>query len=123
MRREGAETVIEFGDDGRGLDLARIRERAVQDGMMDEDAALTDEQITQLVFEPGLSTASEVTQTAGRGVGMDVAANEVRQLGGSIHIESARGQGARLHHTSAIYAGDQPGAAGAHRPKKPTRCR
>ena len=96
LRREGAETVIELGDDGRGLDLSRIRERAAQENMIGEEDALTDEQIMQLVFEPGLSTASEVTQTAGRGVGMDVAANEVRQLGGSIHIESRSGHGARF---------------------------
>ncbi len=96
LRREGAETVIEFADDGRGLDLERIQARAVQHGLVAEGDALSEAQVMQLVFEPGLSTATEVTQTAGRGVGMDVAANEVRQLGGSIHIESRSGQGARF---------------------------
>ncbi len=106
LRREGSETVVELRDDGRGLDLERLLERAIAAGLVDVDADISEADVMQLVFQPGLSTATEVTQTAGRGVGMDVVANEVRQLGGSIHIETQAGLGAqfilRLPFTLAI---------------------
>ena len=96
LRREGSETVVELRDDGGGLNLPRLRELGIEAGFLDKDDDPGDEEIMQLVFKPGLSTVAEVTQTAGRGVGMDVVANEVRKLGGSIQIESESGVGTRF---------------------------
>ncbi|NLD67356.1 MAG: hybrid sensor histidine kinase/response regulator, partial [Limnobacter sp.] len=83
VRREGSEVVLEVGDDGSGLDRGAIRRRAVQRGLLREGAVLSDSDLDALIFEPGFSTADEVSRLAGRGVGMDVVASEVRQLGGS----------------------------------------
>ncbi|MBT8136234.1 MAG: Hpt domain-containing protein [Gammaproteobacteria bacterium] len=106
LAREGSEMIIVFRDDGRGLDVDRIRERASAQGLINRSAALSDSEILQLVLEPGFSTATEVTQAAGRGVGMDIVANVVKQLGGSLDIASTPGQGAtftvRLPLTLAI---------------------
>lgn len=106
LRREGSEIIIEVVDDGRGLNLEAIREKAVEKGMARADQILTKEQAVQLVFEPGFSTASSVTQSAGRGVGMDVVATQVRNLGGSISVKTEPGSGtlisARLPFTLAI---------------------
>ncbi len=96
LKREGADTVVELRDDGRGLDLQQIRARGIEAGLLGADEEHSEAEIMQLVFEPGLTTATEVTQTAGRGVGMDVVANEVRKLGGSVQIESQAGQGTRF---------------------------
>src|SRR5690606_34666310 len=83
VRREGSEVVLEVGDDGSGLDRGAIRRRAEERGLIREGAALSDGDLDALIFEPGFSTADEVSRLAGRGVGMDVVASEVRQLGGS----------------------------------------
>ncbi len=104
--REGAEMVIEIRDDGAGMDLDGIRDKARALGLIEADAELTETEVLQLALEPGFSTASELTQSAGRGVGMDVVANVVKQLGGSLAIHSVRGRGAtftvRLPLTLAI---------------------
>jgi len=93
-------------DDGRGLDVDGIRAKAYEKGLLKPDSKVTDEEIMQLILTPGFSTASTVTQSAGRGVGMDVVANEVKQLGGSLQISSVTGQGSnfmiRLPFTLAI---------------------
>jgi chemosensory pili system protein ChpA (sensor histidine kinase/response regulator) len=68
-----------------------IREKAVALGLVDRHAKLTDEEAMQLILEPGFSTAGHVTQAAGRGVGMDVVATEVKKLGGGLFIESTQG--------------------------------
>jgi chemosensory pili system protein ChpA (sensor histidine kinase/response regulator) len=96
LRREGSQVVIDVTDDGAGLDVATIREKAQALGLMDPAATLTDSDALQLILQPGFSTASRVTQAAGRGVGMDVVANEVRQLGGSLDVLSQRGVGTRF---------------------------
>jgi len=106
LRREGSEVIIDVGDDGRGLNLEAIREKAVEKGMARRDQVLTKEQAVQLVFEPGFSTAGSLTQSAGRGVGMDVVATQVRNLGGSISVKTEPGRGTiistRLPFTLAI---------------------
>jgi chemosensory pili system protein ChpA (sensor histidine kinase/response regulator) len=104
--REGPEIILRLSDDGAGLNLAMIRERAIERGLMSADAGLTDHEVMQFILTTGFSTAGEVTQISGRGVGMDVVNSEVKQLGGSLHIESEAGKGAvftvRLPYTLAI---------------------
>jgi chemosensory pili system protein ChpA (sensor histidine kinase/response regulator) len=96
IRREGSEVIIEVGDDGGGLDLAAIRRKAYEKGLLAENQRITDEQAVELILQPGFSTASELTQAAGRGVGMDVVDNEIKKLGGSMRIETRTGDGTRF---------------------------
>ncbi len=96
LQREGAEVVILVEDDGAGLNIPAIRDKARQLGLLRPGQDLTDEEALQLVLEPGFSTADRLTQQAGRGVGMDVVATEVKKLGGGLYIESTQGQGARF---------------------------
>jgi chemosensory pili system protein ChpA (sensor histidine kinase/response regulator) len=96
LQREGAEVVIVVEDDGAGLNVHAIRAKARQMGLLRPDQDLTDEQALQLILEPGFSTADRLTQQAGRGVGMDVVATEVKKLGGGLFIESTPGRGARF---------------------------
>jgi two-component system chemotaxis sensor kinase CheA len=91
--QQGGSIYIEVGDDGKGLDRDRIVAKAVQNGLVAADQALTDEEAFALVFRPGLSTAEKITEVSGRGVGMDVVKRNVEALGGTITIHSARGQG------------------------------
>ena len=106
LRREGSEIVLEVGDDGAGLDREAIRRRAEQRGLLGSGEQIDDTQLDQMIFASGFSTSEQVSQLAGRGVGMDVVRNEVRQLGGSVDIHSVRGQGAtftlRLPQTLAV---------------------
>jgi chemosensory pili system protein ChpA (sensor histidine kinase/response regulator) len=96
LSREGGDVVIEISDDGAGIDVESVREKAAERGLMAEGAGLTDEEVTQFVLAPGFSTAKSVTQISGRGVGMDVVHSEVKQLGGSIQIASRPGKGSRF---------------------------
>jgi two-component system chemotaxis sensor kinase CheA len=93
--RSGDRLTIEVRDDGRGMDLAAIRAKAQEHGLMtaEEINALSDEQSIQLIFSAGLSTAAEVTDISGRGVGMDVVRATVEQLGGRIAVTSTVGAG------------------------------
>lgn len=106
LHREGAEMVIDVADDGAGLNVESIRRKAFEKGLLKPDAKASDAEIMDLILRPGFSTADSVTQTAGRGVGMDVVANEVKQLGGSLQIASVTGHGTnftvRLPFTLAI---------------------
>ncbi|BFI96923.1 MAG: hypothetical protein RSP_24330 [Rhodanobacter sp.] len=106
VTREATEVVVRVSDDGRGLDRDAIRKRGVERGLIAADTRLTDDQVLALITQPGFSTASTITQLAGRGVGMDVVANEIKQLGGSLAIESQQGQGTtfvlRLPFTLAV---------------------
>jgi len=106
LRREGSEIVLEVADDGAGLDRAAIRRRAEQRGLLAANEEIGDAQLDQMIFASGFSTSEQVSQLAGRGVGMDVVRNEVRQLGGSVDILSERGHGAtftlRLPQTLAV---------------------
>jgi chemosensory pili system protein ChpA (sensor histidine kinase/response regulator) len=96
LTRDGAEVVIVVTDDGGGINVKLIREKAISLGLVDRYAKLTDEEAMQLILEPGFSTAGHVTQAAGRGVGMDVVATEVKKLGGGLFIESTAGKGSRF---------------------------
>ena len=96
---EGGKVIIDITDDGRGLDTERIRAKAIRQGVLAEDAVLTPEQIHQLIFHPGLSTAEQVTDVSGRGVGMDVVKRNIEALNGAVGITSQRGQGTRFRIT------------------------
>ncbi|HCI54202.1 MAG TPA: hypothetical protein DE312_12945 [Gallionella sp.] len=94
ISQAGDEFVIELCDDGRGLDLDALRARAVSMGVLSEaDGLVGDDELAQLIFIPGISTASEVTQLAGRGIGMDVVQGYVAERSGRIGVSTARGQG------------------------------
>jgi len=93
LRRENNEAVFEFMDDGAGLDVEGLRRKAEGMGLLRTDAATGDRQVMQLIFAPGLSTASEVTPISGRGVGMDVVSSEITALGGRIAVLSKKGEG------------------------------
>jgi two-component system, chemotaxis family, sensor kinase CheA len=95
---QGTQVVIEVRDDGRGVDLDRIRKQAVQQGLIKaEDASrLLDSELTNMIFEPGFSTASQVTEVSGRGVGMDVVRTVLDKLKGTVHVISNPGQGTTI---------------------------
>jgi two-component system chemotaxis sensor kinase CheA len=92
---DGDQVVIEISDDGRGLDREKIRRRAIERSLLTEDESirLNEAEILQLIFAPGLSTADEVTEISGRGVGMDVVKSTIESLKGSIQIKSEAGRG------------------------------
>lgn len=96
LRHEGNEVVFDFGDDGAGLDCAALREKAIARGLLKPDEAVSDERLAQLVFVPGISTAAEVTEVAGRGIGMGVVCGEIAALGGRIEVSSQKGMGTRF---------------------------
>jgi two-component system chemotaxis sensor kinase CheA len=95
-RQQAGAVIVEVSDDGRGLDLGRIREKAVARGILAADAAPPDDQLAQLIFEPGLSTRDVVSDLSGRGVGMDVVRRSVEGVGGSIQLDTQVGQGTRF---------------------------
>ncbi len=94
--REGSQLYMELADDGRGLDLDAIRQTAIRRGLMPADAEISADETAQFIFMPGFSTARQLTQDAGRGVGMDVVAAEVKQLGGNLELASEPGKGTRF---------------------------
>ncbi|HEY2822333.1 MAG TPA: chemotaxis protein CheA, partial [Candidatus Acidoferrum sp.] len=95
---QGTQVVIEVRDDGRGIDLAQIREHAVKRGLLKADDAqrLPDNDVLNLIFEPGFSTAAEVTEVSGRGVGMDVVRTVMDRLKGTVHISSTKNRGTTI---------------------------
>mgnify|MGYP000907648544 CR=1 FL=1 len=96
VSREATEVLIQVTDDGAGMNRDAIRRKAVERGLMTPEVQLSDRDIFQFVLEAGFSTASEVSKVAGRGVGMDVVASEVKQLGGSLELDSDPGLGTRI---------------------------
>jgi two-component system chemotaxis sensor kinase CheA len=90
---EGADVVVEMADDGAGLDTGRIRQKALELGLLDRSATPTADEIHVLIFEPGVSTADTVTELSGRGVGMDVVRRNIEALRGRVEIRSERGTG------------------------------
>jgi two-component system, chemotaxis family, sensor kinase CheA len=95
---QGTQVVIEVRDDGRGVDLDRIRKHAVQQGLVKaEDASrLLDSELTNMIFEPGFSTASQITEVSGRGVGMDVVRTVLDRLKGTVQVISNPGKGTTI---------------------------
>jgi chemosensory pili system protein ChpA (sensor histidine kinase/response regulator) len=96
LHREGSEVVVEVSDDGGGMNLKAIRDKGISLGMVRADQQLSDDDIMQLILEPGFSTAGAVSTLSGRGVGMDVVASEIKKLGGALHMETKQGQGSRF---------------------------
>ena len=96
LRREGAEMIIDVGDDGGGLDLAAIRRRAELQNLIAPGEQVSADAAAELILKPGFSTAAELTQSAGRGVGMDVVATAMREVGGSLQIETREDAGTRF---------------------------
>lgn len=93
LRQEGNDVSVDFSDDGAGLDLQRIREKALSLGLIKADQSLDDQEAANLIFMAGFSTATEVTELAGRGIGMDVVRAEVNALGGRIETSTVAGKG------------------------------
>jgi len=93
FRSRGGHIHIEVKDDGHGLDPARILRKAIERGLLPADARPADEELFPLIFEPGFSTAEQVSDVSGRGVGMDVVRQNIRALGGRIDIASQLGRG------------------------------
>src|SRR5690606_7778631 len=91
--REGGDVLIRIADDGRGLDVEAIRAKAFSLGLLNDSTEYSDNDIAQFIFHPGFSTSATVTQTSGRGVGMDVVNSEVRQLGGNVTMTTRKGAG------------------------------
>ncbi|MGC2620882.1 MAG: chemotaxis protein CheA [Acidobacteriaceae bacterium] len=108
-RHSGATVLVGVADDGNGIDAEAVRRRAMEKGLVEEDAALSDAEIFALIFQPGFSTAERVTDVSGRGVGMDVVRQRVESLRGTIDVASQRGAGTsvtlRLPLTMAIIDG------------------
>lgn len=106
---QGGNIVIQIIDDGAGLNRERILQKATENGLISEKDQLTDEQIDDLIFKPGFSTAAEITDISGRGVGMDVVRRNIQELNGSVEVESRPGEGStftiRLPLTLAILDG------------------
>jgi two-component system chemotaxis sensor kinase CheA len=93
-QHQSGQVVIEISDDGRGLDAVKIRNKAIQKGLVSPDKELTESEIFNLIFEPGFTTAAQVTNVSGRGVGMDVVRRHIEKLRGRIEIRSTVGRGA-----------------------------
>jgi len=92
---EGGHIIIEISDDGRGLDLDRIKQKVISSGLASETevAAMSDQQIHQYIFKAGFSTAAKVTSVSGRGVGMDVVRTNIEKIGGAVELKSQRFKG------------------------------
>ncbi|MGE7963271.1 Hpt domain-containing protein [Pseudomonas sp. NPDC089918] len=93
LSREGGDIIFDIRDDGAGVPLEAVRRKAIKRGLLDPDSDISDRDVLQFILQPGFSTAEKITQISGRGVGMDVVHEEVRQLGGSMTIDSVPGQG------------------------------
>ncbi|MFV5265081.1 Hpt domain-containing protein [Acinetobacter courvalinii] len=91
--RQGTDVVVTFSDDGKGIDVNRIKEKALQTGLMTPEQKLEQEEILQFIFHPGFSTAAQVTQISGRGVGLDVVQSDIKALGGHVSVASTYGTG------------------------------
>lgn len=93
LGREGSDVMLRLLDDGRGINLERVRAKAIERGLMSAEAKLSDRDVMQFILHAGFSTAESVTQISGRGVGMDVVHSEIKQLGGAMSINSRWGEG------------------------------
>lgn len=106
---QGGNILIQITDDGAGINAERIRTKAIEKGVIEEDHKMTEEEIVDLIFHPGFSTADVVSDISGRGVGMDVVRRNIRGLGGSVEVKTEQGKGSvftiRLPLTLAILDG------------------
>ena len=95
---EGGKVIIEITDDGGGIDVARVRDKAISAKLVSPEAAarMSRQEMLRLIFLPGFSTADRVTQFSGRGVGMDVVRTNIEKIGGTVDIESPQGQGTTI---------------------------
>jgi two-component system chemotaxis sensor kinase CheA len=96
--QEGDHILLTIQDDGKGMDADRIRQIAVEKGLLDDESAarLDDREAYSLIFQPGFSTKSEISDVSGRGVGMDVVKTRIEQLNGSVEVDSEKGQGSKI---------------------------
>jgi chemosensory pili system protein ChpA (sensor histidine kinase/response regulator) len=97
LQRDGNEVVISVSDDGIGLDLKKIHKKAIKLGLIHKSERLDDDQIAALIFLPGLTTRTQITEAAGRGIGMDIVHNDISGLGGQIAIDSQKNKGTVFH--------------------------
>jgi len=97
LQREGNEVVISVSDDGIGLDLKKIHKKAIKLGLIHKSERLDNDQIAALIFLPGLTTRAQITEVAGRGIGMDIVHNDISGLGGQIAIDSQKNKGTAFH--------------------------
>jgi len=114
--REGGDVVIKVIDDGRGIDVGKVRQRALENGLIDAETQVSDRDVLQFIMHSGFSTAEKVTQISGRGVGMDVVDSEIKQLGGVLEIDTVQGKGTTftirlpltlaINHALLVNAGD-----------------
>jgi chemosensory pili system protein ChpA (sensor histidine kinase/response regulator) len=93
LSRDGSDVVIRLVDDGAGINIDKVRAKAIERGLLEKDAHLPDKEIVQFILQAGFSTAEQVTQISGRGVGMDVVNSEIKQVGGTVVIDSQPGKG------------------------------
>lgn len=93
LSHEGGDIIFDMRDDGAGVPLDAVRRKAIKRGLLDPEMEISDRDVLQFILQPGFSTAEKITQISGRGVGMDVVHEEVRQLGGSMFIDSTPGLG------------------------------
>jgi chemosensory pili system protein ChpA (sensor histidine kinase/response regulator) len=91
--RQGTNVVIKVKDDGAGIDVDKVREKAIKQGFITKDSDMSDQDVLQFILQSGVSTAEKVTQVSGRGVGMDVVDSEIKQLGGVLNIGTVHGKG------------------------------
>ncbi len=94
ISRENDEILIVITDDGAGIDLKKVRQKAILNGLFDEDQQLSEQALMSIIFEPGFTTATTVTQISGRGVGLDSVRSDITGLGGRIDVDNSQGQGA-----------------------------
>lgn len=95
-RQSGGEVIITVKDDGRGINRERVRAKAESSGLIQPGASLSDQELLQLIFQPGFSTAQQITNLSGRGVGMDVVKKTVEALRGAIEVSSTPGNGSEI---------------------------
>ncbi|NRB37785.1 MAG: Hpt domain-containing protein [Pseudomonadales bacterium] len=96
LSRDGGEVVLTLKDNGAGVNIAAVTEKAIERGLIDADAQLSDHELCQFILHAGFSTAAKVTQISGRGVGMDVVHSEIKQMGGTLEINSEQGNGSEF---------------------------
>ena len=119
---EGGQVNIEISDDGAGIDIERVKRKAVERGTItpEQAARMSEREALNLIFLPGLSTAEKVTNVSGRGVGMDVVKTNIEKIGGMVDIQSIAGAGHHAEDQDPADAGDHPGAD-RHQRRRPLR--